>query len=915
MGEWVPAGIQSTGASLLEAQMQKVKDSLLVTERHAKQLEDQLQKLQSLMAANNLAQPGDQDDLPDPRCLGAADGAANAVPWPVAAEFYLVELPSRAWGIIALLLHIRCRSALAVASRAVREALALVAGVDTYIDLQSGEADAQTPQNLCPMLGAPQPSPGARAHLAARAAPEPNFLGPRTPQAVRTPLASRTLTPQSGGGAVTPPQPLHPTLAHSPPVVASDVSAQICVPVEQAETPAMAFADGMRQGAPQETGGAAVGTCLTRAPSKLPAALESHFELDSDGGGADLGEGSVAVVRRIRDRRDGQVLALKVMEKHPLLIRNMVQQVHREVKLQSAMRHPNILRLFDFLEDETHIYMILELCGGGGLIQLMVRHPGNRLPEPTAGWIYGQIMDGVSYLHARGCIHRDLKPDNILLADKQSQCPKVCDFGWCADLGDGCPRTTTCGTLDYMAPEVLLNEGHGLPVDLWSLGILLYEMLSSHTPFLCMTSRSNEEFMAKVCKAEYPFPPWFSNEACHLVHCLLQRQPGHRWPTQRALQHPWLAKYYVQPKQAAQPPRLEADVPAAAWEQHPLQELVFASPCQAQLPKPGEPPVLGANPPGVAPGPLPPPLGQSLSKPDLLVGGSSPSKLFDVHLVRGSDPRKPSPIGAGPQLPHAQPQAVGQQPGQCPLSRGAAARHPHSPPVGWSPVPVPPMALPTPQSGHSHFGGAANVFTAPCNALPCSAAPCSSALCNTALRDIAPCNAPYPGSPGPAGGTGCPPPQGGGVPSSPGTAGRHMGGPPPPPANHGSAPPRSPRQPAVPMQGMGNTASISAPRGSQMPPAVVAGMPGGQPGAQATGRSASSSSTACGQAQAGHTQPSAQVTHMPPPYAAASGGDASSVPPAAPGGVLVSGSGTPLPPPAPGQTSPRFGGSSGLAVP
>ena len=142
---------------------------------------------------------------------------------------------------------------------------------------------------------------------------------------------------------------------------------------------------------------------LTTMPARLPSGLD-NFELAE---GPLLGEGSVALVRRIHDRRTGAVLALKVMEKHPLLIRNMAKQVHREVKLQCSMRHPNVLRLHDFLEDDTHIYMLLELAAHGGLLGLMRRHPAGRLPEPATGWLYGQILEGVSYLHGeRGVTER-----------------------------------------------------------------------------------------------------------------------------------------------------------------------------------------------------------------------------------------------------------------------------------------------------------------------------------------------------------------------------------------------------------------------------------------------------------------------------------------------------------------------------
>uniref|UniRef100_A0A7S4Q4V9 Protein kinase domain-containing protein n=1 Tax=Alexandrium monilatum TaxID=311494 RepID=A0A7S4Q4V9_9DINO len=497
----------------------------------------------------------------------------------------------------------------------------------------------------------------------------------------------------------------------------------------------MAWAEGLKRaredGPPAAGKEACVRGSLTRMPSRLPPSLECRFELVE---GSDLGEGSVAVVRRVRDRRDGQPLAMKVMEKHPLVIRNMVKQVHREVRLQKQMRHPNILRLFDFLEDDTHIYMLLELAGCGGLLGLMQRHPHKRMPEPAAGWLYGQITDGVSYLHSKGCIHRDLKPDNILLGD--GYCPKVCDFGWCADLGEGHGlRRTTCGTLDYMAPEVLLNEGHGLPVDLWALGILLYELLSGHTPFICMVSRSSEEFVEKVTKVEYPFPPWFSNEACHLVHCLLQRQPAHRWLSQQVLGHPWIARHFGAPKQAGRTPRVEPspthsreDLSIGGVQDAPALQLgqpAVAPPCppsqvlqantRPAAPQPALVPVtpgsvtesapalpLAALPPQ-ATASLGPPLSgiaKSLSRPELL--GASQPRTFDpgCALPGRTGGHFPGPQGVAPPTTTRQQSPLGDAQGHrraAPVSGGA--RPGAAPPGGSQAMQPPAQRAPGPARG------------------------------------------------------------------------------------------------------------------------------------------------------------------------------------------------------------------------
>jgi len=339
-----------------------------------------------------------------------------------------------------------------------------------------------------------------------------------------------------------------------------------------------------------------------------------------------------------------------------------------------GMKHPNVLRLFDFLEDDSHIYMLLELAGSGGFLDLLQRQPGGRLLEPAGGWIYAQVVEGLSYLHNKNCIHRDLKPDNILLGE--AYCPKICDFGWCADLSEGSSRRTTCGTLDYMAPEVLLNEGHGLPVDLWSLGILLYEILSGHTPFLCTRSKTGDEFLKRVVEVKYPFPPWFSNEACHLVHCLLQRQPSHRWQTPKVLSHPWLVEHYTTPKQAGRPPMI--DVPSYPAQDGATtvsattvcRELISNSPADlAVLPKAV----------ALAPGPViasvaTAGISKSLSHSELL-GASAPTRGLHVQQP-SSENAVPSGNTAGLRVTNTSALTATPQ-----TLRGLAARRPTSPPV------------------------------------------------------------------------------------------------------------------------------------------------------------------------------------------------------------------------------------------
>jgi len=366
---------------------------------------------------------------------------------------------------------------------------------------------------------------------------------------------------------------------------------------------------------------------LTTLPEHLPRDLTQKYKfIDAHS----LGSGAVARVCRMQELETGRHVAVKVVEKYPLKIRNMITQMEREIRVHKRLRHPNILHLHACFEDSTHWYMVLELASR--LVNLLLRFPWKRLREPQAGWLFGQVVDGVSHLHQNGCVHRDLKPDNVLMVE---DCPKICDFGWCAELNEG-QRRTFCGTFDYMAPEVIFGEGHGSEADVWSLGITLYELLAGGTPFASQSAAggrasTSETFQERIHKVDYILPNWFSSEVCHLVNCMLQRYPHQRYTASKVLEHKWLATFFLKPKQAVQagarPPSLE-----------PTPELPSPVPTQIW-------PVSAAVPPHAG-------LPKSLSRPEL---GIHPGACRAHYEIRAAPcpGRQPSPIAEGHRRPQA----------------------------------------------------------------------------------------------------------------------------------------------------------------------------------------------------------------------------------------------------------------------
>lgn len=257
-----------------------------------------------------------------------------------------------------------------------------------------------------------------------------------------------------------------------------------------------------------------------------------------------LGDGSFSVCRKCRHKQTGQEYAVKIIS------RRMESSTQREVAaLRQCERHPNIVRLCEVFQDQLHVYLVMELLSGGELLERIRRK--QHFSESEASVIMRRLLSAVSYMHQSGVVHRDLKPENLLFADEGEDAPiKVIDFGF-ARLRppEGAPpMQTPCFTLQYAAPELLRDSGYDEACDLWSLGVILYTMLSGQVPFQSkqkgMTSSHAADIMRKIKEGDFSLDgeAWrgVSEEAKELVRGLLTVDPVKRLKVSCLRENVWL---------------------------------------------------------------------------------------------------------------------------------------------------------------------------------------------------------------------------------------------------------------------------------------------------------------------------------------------------------------------------------------
>jgi len=251
--------------------------------------------------------------------------------------------------------------------------------------------------------------------------------------------------------------------------------------------------------------------------------------------GKPLGRGKFGHVYLAREKNTQAVVALKVIFKKQVEKHDVLKQLREEVEIQSRLQHPRVLRLYGYFHDDKRVYLVTELAPNGELFKQLQKE--KRFDEPrVAAWV-GQLAEALTYLHRHHIIHRDIKPENLLLDANNDV--KVADFGWSTVTGH--KRTTFCGTLDYLAPE-MLGESYDERVDIWSLGVLMYELLVGKAPF---DAEENEQTQERIRSDAVAFPDDAtpSAEARELLLALLQKDPEQRLSLQGVLDHPWLKRH------------------------------------------------------------------------------------------------------------------------------------------------------------------------------------------------------------------------------------------------------------------------------------------------------------------------------------------------------------------------------------
>ncbi|XP_064109493.1 MAP/microtubule affinity-regulating kinase 3-like isoform X17 [Macrobrachium nipponense] len=246
-----------------------------------------------------------------------------------------------------------------------------------------------------------------------------------------------------------------------------------------------------------------------------------------------IGKGNFAKVKLAKHVPTGKEVAIKIIDKTQLNPGSL-QKLFREVRIMKILDHPNIVKLFQVIETEKTLYLVMEYASGGEVFDYLVFH--GRMKEKEARAKFRQIVSAVQYCHQKKIIHRDLKAENLLLDSEMVI--KIADFGFSNEFTPGNKLDTFCGSPPYAAPELFQGKKYDGPeVDVWSLGVILYTLVSGSLPF---DGSNLKELRERVLRGKYRIPFYMSTDCENLLKKFLVLNPARRASLETIMKDRWM---------------------------------------------------------------------------------------------------------------------------------------------------------------------------------------------------------------------------------------------------------------------------------------------------------------------------------------------------------------------------------------
>ena len=250
-----------------------------------------------------------------------------------------------------------------------------------------------------------------------------------------------------------------------------------------------------------------------------------------------IGKGAFGEVWKVSHRQSNKIYVIKVMDKDAIKDQKLSDQINREIEIMYKLNHPHVMKLINHFEDDEKFYLIMPYASKGQLYSLLRRQV--RFDQRTAAQYMREVLEAVRYIHSFSpkIIHRDIKPENILLDENYRVL--LSDFGWSNFLDENETRKTFCGTPEYLSPEMAKKIGHNEMVDIWALGVLLFEFIAGYAPF---SGSCPKELYTNIKKLKVNWPVDFPPLAKNLVSKILKLNPNERLSLDEILDHPWFTQ-------------------------------------------------------------------------------------------------------------------------------------------------------------------------------------------------------------------------------------------------------------------------------------------------------------------------------------------------------------------------------------